>query len=179
MGTTTEGFNIFKCEWTNCSYKSVNRSDVDGHIDTVHKGKKFHCPHCDKSISTKGALKVHIDNVHKRIQIFSCDQCVKSYKSKSQLESHTLRVHMNIKQDKVVCPHCGKKYVDTGMLNRHIKIVHEKAPKLIKCEDCEKAFHIPAQLKKHRAAVHRSDKRLQCKECNKAFGGLRDLQLHI
>ena len=67
-------------------------SNLNHHVQTVHKEKNYMCQDCDKIFSTKGNLKSHIESVHEGKK-FACFQCNHEFALKSSLSKHEKRKH--------------------------------------------------------------------------------------
>merc|ERR1712062_629766 len=44
-----------------CEYRSTTAACLNIHIDTKHRGIYHHCHNCNAKLSTKGALKQHVE----------------------------------------------------------------------------------------------------------------------
>ena len=83
----------------NKSTKTVNKTRVQS-----NSSKPFKCELCYKMLSTKRALKVHIETVHEKLKPHQCCFCVKKFSLKHHLKRHIECVHEKIK--KHVCQIC-------------------------------------------------------------------------
>ena len=64
-------------------------------------------------------------------------------------------------QRKYKCDSCEKLFTKAGILNRHIKAVHEGC-KDIKCHLCGNSFTVSGSLKKHIETLHEGQKHGIC-----------------
>ncbi|XP_026550489.1 gastrula zinc finger protein XlCGF49.1-like, partial [Notechis scutatus] len=101
---------------------------------TQEEGKRFQCPECEKSFTTNGNLKVHL-NIHSRDQSFKCLECGKSFNYRSNLSTHQI-IHTGEKPHK--CLECGKSFSLKHHLYKHQKTHSGEKP--YKCLDCGKSF---------------------------------------
>ena len=122
----------------------------------------FKCSQCDQSFFMQGLLGAHSRDVHKSELRECCNICGKSV-SAFKLKIH-MRRHRGEKPFK--CKYCDYRAVEIGIVNKHIKLVHE-THNLIKhiCDICAKEFKNKDDLKKH-LFVH-SKPSFQCNICNK------------
>ena len=107
----------------------------------IHKKKQSHknykCDSCDKSFSSEGHLKRHVNTNHEQkkdlIQLhttnesqkedYNCESCSKSFKNKYRLKNHIHTVHEGHKDFK--CESCSKLFSHAHRLKGHIKKIHE------------------------------------------------------
>jgi hypothetical protein len=71
-----------------CKKGLSSKSALRSHIDSVHERKKVLCPSCGKSFAKNGSLKVHYDIVHEGIKAFKCLDCNASFAFKKRLKYH-------------------------------------------------------------------------------------------
>ena len=114
--------------------------------------------------------------------ILSCEHC--DYKSnyRSNLVRHKANKHnIGVKWHNCNYKECGKKFKTSGVLKRHIKIVHMKI-RSIKCDICQETFQTQSHLKRHKIYKHTTAiPKFKCSEpeCNKEFKINDDLVRHI
>lgn len=95
------------------------------------------CPHCELACGSAARLKIHINLVHDKTNLFNCPHCPFAYERYSDLRTHVVVTHhserFNEMTDKVTiceedgryqCPLCSYKGKLQGHVNRHIIIVH-------------------------------------------------------
>ncbi len=68
------------------------------------------------------ALKVHKDQVHRKIKKFSCEICGKLYETRSRLNIHINSFHKGLRE--VECEICNGRYTTKLALKGHIKRQH-------------------------------------------------------
>ena len=51
-----------------CNLGFSEKSNLNRHENSIHKGLKFKCDHCDKEFSQKGSVAIHFNSVHQKIK---------------------------------------------------------------------------------------------------------------
>ena len=109
---------------TYCEYSSKQKSNLNKHINGVHRNlKPFKCSQCDYSCSHKSSLNRHISAIHLKLKPFKCSQCDYSCSHKWHLNRHISSVHKNIRPFR--CNICSSSFTDRRSLHRHKQGVHE------------------------------------------------------
>ncbi|KAG8563076.1 hypothetical protein GDO81_015922 [Engystomops pustulosus] len=127
--------------------------DSVGHIDfpkpdrlftgnKVRNCRYFSCPHCSKSYSSLGALKMHIRT---HTLPCACRICGKAFSRPWLLQGH-IRTHTGEKP--FSCYHCGRGFADRSNLRAHLQ-THSEV-KRYRCPGCGKTFSRISLLTKHR-----------------------------
>uniref|UniRef100_A0A8C3XXD0 Uncharacterized protein n=1 Tax=Catharus ustulatus TaxID=91951 RepID=A0A8C3XXD0_CATUS len=129
------------------------------------------CPYCDKAISSKRGLALHI-RTHTGDRPYHCQRCPASFAHGAAYTSH-LRSHTGEKP--YVCEECGVSFVDRGKLNSH-KRTHT-GERLFRCDVCGKHFATNEYLKCHKRC-HLGAKPYKCEVCGKTFGLRASLVQH-
>ena len=130
------------------------------------------CEYCGRTFSTTsptGALKRHIDFVHRGFRAPKdsvCDECGKVM-SKDSLSSHR-KSHLPIEQRPFECETCGLRFNSELILKRHIDRVHKRIMNKV-CQYCQKAFYDEHGLNKHINHVHLLLKPYKCPKCGKGM----------
>ena len=132
---TIKSFNCLSCDKT---FKKGHLLKV--HKESVHEGKKYLCPTCGISCSSKNGVYKHIKQVHENIKRKSnkesmCPICGKNLKIR--LKTHIEMVHEGKRP--FTCSICGLSLATKGNIKMHIPSVHEKF-KPNKCSICESSF---------------------------------------
>ncbi|KAM3917942.1 zinc finger protein SNAI3 [Leptodactylus fuscus] len=128
-------------------------TDSMGHLDfpkpdRIFTGNKlrncryFSCPHCSKSYSSLGALKMHIRT---HTLPCACRICGKAFSRPWLLQGH-IRTHTGEKP--FSCYHCGRGFADRSNLRAHLQ-THSEV-KRYRCPGCGKTFSRISLLTKHR-----------------------------
>ncbi|CAN2389472.1 DNA-binding transcription repressor activity [Pristimantis euphronides] len=102
----------------------------------------FSCPHCSKSYSSLGALKMHIRT---HTLPCACRICGKAFSRPWLLQGH-IRTHTGEKP--FSCYHCGRGFADRSNLRAHLQ-THSEV-KRYRCPGCGKTFSRISLLTKHR-----------------------------
>ena len=114
---------LFECSVCKAGYR--NKKNLQSHIEFVHEKKGGHiCSACGKKYATKGEVKKHFAFVHEQIK-YECDMCDKSLSSKYNLKLHVEKHHEG-KKPSVECPTCSKCFQSNTSLKRHVNDVHDK-----------------------------------------------------
>ena len=80
----------------------------------------YSCKYCDKKLSTRGGIRLHIETVHNE-QKYECQQCDFEGTQLSILKRHIQAKHEGIKYP---CQQCNYKATQTSSLQRHMKSKH-------------------------------------------------------
>ncbi|XP_057331282.1 zinc finger and BTB domain-containing protein 49-like [Microplitis mediator] len=121
----------------------------------------FICPICNKKISTKGNLKVHLET-HRPKGKYGCDICGRIFKTQSNLYRHK-EYHGGIQ---FPCSVCGRVYPTNSTLRAHSITHSDLRPHA--CPLCDKTFKRNQDLKFH-INQHTGARPYQCPYCPKAF----------
>ena len=158
-----------------CGKTFLNKSKLKWHRNKQHglgwkkEDSKVICPICAKMIQSNAHLKSHMDGVHGDKNIY-CDQCGRAFTSEQRMLSHR-NTHLE-KTIKCTVEGCKSMFSANSLLKSHIRSCHNERVVLKrkernhKCNECSMAFHMPAQLKSHKAAVHGGEKPFKCQHCD-------------
>lgn len=110
-----------------------------------------------------------------------CPRCLRFFAFRSQSQRHQREVHGGVRQH---CEYCGKSYSQSGTLNRHRKIEHNKEKKEVmrkktshQCPQCLKMFANKSSWRRHQNAIHEAI-RHQCELCSKSYTLTTSLSNH-
>uniref|UniRef100_A0A8C9A7J6 Zinc finger protein 366 n=1 Tax=Prolemur simus TaxID=1328070 RepID=A0A8C9A7J6_PROSS len=158
--------------------QKVERVDVNVQIDDSYyvdvggAQKRWQCPTCEKSYTSKYNLVTHILG-HSGIKPHACTRCGKLFKQLSHLHTHML-THQGTRPHK--CQVCHKAFTQTSHLKRHMMQHSEVKPH--NCRVCGRGFAYPSELKAHEAK-HASGRENICVECGLDFPTLAQLKRHL
>ncbi|XP_077318625.1 zinc finger protein 366 isoform X2 [Lithobates pipiens] len=157
--------------------QTVERVDINIQIDDsfyveVGDQKRWKCPMCEKSYTSKYNLVTHILG-HNGIKPHSCAHCGKLFKQLSHLHTHML-THQGTRPHK--CQVCNKAFTQTSHLKRHMMQHSDVKP--YNCRICGRGFAYPSELKVHEAK-HESGRENICVECGLDFPTLVQLKRHL
>ncbi|XP_069818922.1 zinc finger protein 366 [Dendropsophus ebraccatus] len=157
--------------------QKVERVDVNIQIDDsfyveVGDQKRWKCPMCEKSYTSKYNLVTHILG-HSGIKPHACSRCGKLFKQLSHLHTHML-THQGTRPHK--CQVCNKAFTQTSHLKRHMMQHSDVKP--YNCRICGRGFAYPSELKVHESK-HESGRENICVECGLDFPTLAQLKRHL
>ena len=178
-----------------------NSSKFNDHIVTHCNLETNTCNICNKTLSTKGNLKVHMVMIHcntkksnsykipktpvqlgltsntsitnRSTKSTKCTVCGNMYND-SNFNAHVMS-HCNLKTNK--CNICNKFISNRSNLKTHMMTVHYNIKKF-ECHICGyKCAHSYA-LKKH-ILTHKHEHKFSCKTCDRKFTKMNGLVLHM
>ncbi|XP_018413737.1 PREDICTED: zinc finger protein 366 [Nanorana parkeri] len=172
-----DAINITQTDESEDSKQKVERVDVNIQIDEsfyveVGDQKRWKCPMCEKSYTSKYNLVTHILG-HSGIKPHACARCGKLFKQLSHLHTHML-THQGTRPHK--CRVCNKAFTQTSHLKRHMMQHSDVKP--YNCRICGRGFAYPSELKVHEAK-HENGRENICVECGLDFPTLVQLKRHL
>ncbi len=84
---------VHKCTFCGAAYKY--RCQLLHHIKSMHAGKRFVCPQCQCTLSTRRGLTEHVKHVHQKLARYQCQHCSKGYSHRSNYLDH-LATHTGV-----------------------------------------------------------------------------------
>ncbi|KAG4070430.1 hypothetical protein HA402_005662 [Bradysia odoriphaga] len=128
MDSKHNEFGEYFCDICKSSKNYRTKVRLKAHISNVHikgiePGKaahpKYECNLCKKQLSSKAALKSHMDSKHsdgrELKEQFHCETCDKVFKRKQSLTSHVI-LHSGKTFD---CTECGRFFSHPDYLSKH------------------------------------------------------------
>ncbi len=157
----------YRCDTCQCRFPS--KKDLERH------SQAFCCSVCGQLFTTKSAVRLHIDMIHKGLKPFSCDICQKSFALRKHLRGHVNAVHKRLQP--FTCHFCQKKFSRKDNLKTHENSVHLQGKKF-SCLICSESFTLKHSLKSHISEVHDKIKPFSCDVCKKSFARKYHLKVH-
>ncbi|ODM97708.1 putative zinc finger protein, partial [Orchesella cincta] len=173
-------YHIAKCHketllWcTKCSYKAKKFCNLQTHLYKHTKETPFVCEICSRQFPRRGALQYHMRQDHFNelgVEPIKCKDCSLLFGTEVFLNKHIKAVHEKKKEQ--FCEYCGKEFLLTIDLKRHIllhtvprELQYKKGP--FTCEFCEAQFNVRQGLYYHLKKLHSDKFVLRCERCGKA-----------
>ncbi|XP_064110519.1 zinc finger and SCAN domain-containing protein 12-like isoform X1 [Macrobrachium nipponense] len=152
------------------------------HCLVIHMGierEQYICKLCNKKFSSPTGLKVHVETIHEKVQVFECPTCKETFNQKGNMQNHFRRVHQGDEARKLLCDICNKGFICPSDLRKHVERVHLKVRKNeVMCEVCGKPFSDSRAMRIHINAVHTKEVQHPCPECKMVFHSLTNMVTH-
>ncbi|XP_065358027.1 transcription factor grauzone-like [Calliphora vicina] len=160
-----------------CNRKYYTRTELIDHIKWHINPEHFKCKYCDKILSSRVCLKLHIKNVHDQMSI-ECDICGKSLANVYSLKTHKL-LHVVKDNERIPCTHCDKSFVSKQFLDNHISNVHLKKYHKI-CDLCGVSILEKQRFKRH-MLEHQGKPlpKVSCEVCGRLLSDVKCLKRHM
>jgi len=172
-----------------CGKTVTSNSNLKRHIDAVHNRDKLQCPNCDLQLSTISSLREHVKRLHMPTESHKCEICPdRIFTTARGLNLHMCTMHkkntvvetekeVNIHNEEVECPDCGKVISSQGNLRKHISEMHNKVR--LQCPQCDAQPTNMSNLRLHIMAVHMTKQIYKCELCpDKTFTTLNGFNYH-
>ncbi|KAK8390718.1 hypothetical protein O3P69_010433 [Scylla paramamosain] len=148
---------IYECSYCDKVFTEARR--YYSHL-ALHN-RHFECQVCQRQFSLLGNLKKHLAT-HEDAPDQVCEVCGHQFSTPDQLQHHHQTQHQDdsVREYKMECEHCGKKYVREEAYKQHTS----GAP--YKCSLCEVSLGCETKLKTHVRTQHGQ---CVCEFCGKSF----------
>lgn len=163
---------LYYCDM--CPTKTFTcKMNVRQHVDRRHNPKTMQkvCPICK---ITPRKYETHMRTKHLEERPYKCDMCAASFKINTDRVIH-MRTHTG--ERPFLCIICGASYKCQAARRKHEITSHEKR-KQHQCDQCERSFYSPYQLKDHINSVHLKLRPHICTICNKDFSSRQYFYIH-
>ncbi|CAN8015429.1 unnamed protein product [Ixodes persulcatus] len=171
--------NIKPFQCPECQSCFSSKGTLRSHRLNVHTSAAYSCDRCPLTCKSKLALRKHISLVHDQTMAFVCEQCKKRFTSERKLQLHKAVVHMG----DVACLTDGqnpfpmlKVYRCNECSHATFSLYRSKAHAIthtgvmpFPCSQCDKAFVVQDELKRHIILLHDKGKEKQCPHCDRHF----------
>ena len=108
---------------------------------------RFKCEFCWKAFPFKGSLNEHLV-CHTKEKKISCTYCELMFSRRQEARVHEARIHTGVRKHK--CTYCGKTFVESSRLKRHVRIHTGEMP--FTCSKCGKGHNQRENRNKHEAS---------------------------
>ncbi|KAG4077423.1 hypothetical protein HA402_002850 [Bradysia odoriphaga] len=148
--------------------------------DNKTKQRKFHCPVCKLSFTTKKACELHSANQHNGASEYKCDVCEATFDHIDKLSSH-VRKHdrKTSESERYQCNICLQCFKVLSELESHVN-QHFELDVRYKCTICENAFFTVDRLVNHTTSVHSNNSNISfdCYVCGNLFASIDEFVKH-
>ncbi|CAB3386160.1 Hypothetical predicted protein, partial [Cloeon dipterum] len=90
-----------------------------------HRNLGFKCEPCKRYYKSEKLLKLHLNCIHKRMNLKQCAHCPKSFTRNENLKNHLAMTHFLIER-KFECDQCERKFLAAYILAKHKRRTHLK-----------------------------------------------------
>ena len=122
---TSKEKRAFRCKY--CGQAFLHYSNMNAHVNKIHKEKKVKCGQCGKMFTYKYELRLHMfvhqeETGEEPKSKFQCSTCGKYFQRATTLKNHERTTHLGIKLFK--CEVCGKEFGTKFNMKVHIEKQH-------------------------------------------------------
>ena len=135
----------FICHICSKSYKNslLLRSHMEVHVNA----ERFRCVFCGKGFPSKGRMTEHLVS-HTKEKRVNCTFCDLMFARRQEARVHEARIHTGVRKHK--CSYCGKTFVESSRLKRHVRIHTGEMP--FRCSNCGKGHNQRENRNKHQVS---------------------------
>ena len=170
-------FPCTECERVFDTFMQLRQHCLVAHIGV--RVERSGCNLCHKTFSSANGLKVHIETIHTKAQVYECPDCKETFNQKGNMQNHYRRVHQGEEARKLQCDICNKGFICPSDLRKHVERVHLKVRKNeVVCEVCGKPFSDSRAMKIHINAIHTKEVQYPCPDCKMVFHSLTNMVTH-
>ncbi|XP_075541276.1 uncharacterized protein LOC142575638 [Dermacentor variabilis] len=169
----------FACPTCGCSFSS--KGSLRAHRLNVHASTTYSCEQCPLTCKSLFALRKHKTLIHGQTINFQCDHCNKRFTCERKKQLHTAVVHMG----DTACLEDGQnpfptlkvyRCTETDCTFATFSLYRSKAHAIthtgvmpFQCTQCDKAFVVQDELKRHITLQHNKGKQKPCPHCGRVF----------
>ncbi|XP_058059594.1 transcription factor grauzone-like [Anopheles bellator] len=162
----------YKC--TECSHSFLRK-----HLLTAHLARhvKVQCSECDRVLSSKAALGIHMLKIHGNAGGQICDICGREFRTKTSFDKHIRKHNAAYVPERFPCNFCGKKLMSKVGLKKHVLAKHTTFDEEFICTECGSRYPHKLALDNHKRKVHIEEK-YECEFCGRRFKNTISLREH-
>ncbi|CAB3223842.1 unnamed protein product [Arctia plantaginis] len=155
-----------------CGQKYRYKHSIVEHLANHVNPATYVCDVCGKTFLRLRNLRVHMENVHVKLDPLKCLHCGRMFKNQ-----HYLRIHQKLLAMEKIwkCEFCPMEYPQLNLLNSHLKSHSDERPHC--CHVCGSRYKAKSQLAIH-IRNHTGDRPYKCSMCGKAFKSSQLLRRH-
>jgi hypothetical protein len=131
------------------------------------------CPECQRTFSSKGALRSHCRAKGHDASMYYCSECKRSFSDAQALEQHLENSPIH---RATTCYECDRSFSSPQGLEQHLK--NAPVHQALTCQECNRLFSSSQALEMHLkdSPVHRAT---TCYQCDKRFSSVQALEQHL
>nr|CAI5858919.1 unnamed protein product [Callosobruchus analis] len=179
---TTVTSKLYEC--TDCTFKTVIKSDFDKHLLKHSDFKYSACVHCNATFKRKVSLDYHVVKKHPDFvssitsKLHECTECPFKTVIKCYFDKHLLK-HSDFK---ITCVHCNatftsKMSLDDHVVRKHPDFISSVTSKLYECTKC--TFKTVKKICFSRHLLKHPGHHITCVHCNATFKSKMSLDDHV
>ncbi|CRK92170.1 CLUMA_CG005721, isoform A [Clunio marinus] len=164
-----------------CGFEASTNQSLGCHMRSKHTEKKFKCAICPRAFVNSTSYRIH-QSSHNNKYNYECLTCYRKFKTSSSLVRHN-RLHKPEKLEEIKkkygCEYCGKQFLGSYALNRHIYTHTGVKPFVCSFDGCGKAFPEKYKLEMHIKA-HNGELLYRCRfeGCQEVFKSRSQYKVH-